>query len=345
MYTRKRHLFILGVIVLLLGFIVIGTALGSSTMSIREAISAVAGTGDPVHVQIVWKIRLPRVCAAVLAGMALAVSGAAMQSILRNPLGSPFTLGISHAAAFGAAFAIVVLGAGSQHSDTSDAVLLFNPYLVSISAFFWSLFSTGAILLLVRFRGATPEIMILTGIILGSLFTAATTVLQYCADDIQLASIVFWTFGDLGRAVWRDFIILAAVTLPATAYFVRNSWNYNVLNSGDETAQSLGINTNQVRIIGMLIASLTTAVVVSYFGIIAFVGLVVPHIVRILIGGDEWFLIPASALFGGWFLLTSDTVARTILAPVVLPVGILTSFLGAPLFLYLLIKGMQRRYW
>lgn len=344
-FQRHKYLLIWMLIIALAGMSIISITVGSSDIRINHVLSSFIGKGSALHQQILFNIRLPRILSGIVAGIALAISGAAMQTILRNPLGSPFTLGISNAAAFGAAFAVIVLGAGNGQSGTSNPVILNNPYVVTLSAFTWSLLSTGVIVILARFKEATPEVMILTGIILGSLFTAGTTALQYFADDIEISTVVFWTFGDIGRASWRDLIILASVVLITTILFIKERWNYNALDAGDEVAQSLGVKVNRIRITGMVAASLATAVAVSFFGIIAFVGLVVPHIIRRIIGGDERFLIPASALFGGFFLLLSDTVARTVFAPIVLPVGILTSFLGAPLFLYLLIKGIGKGYW
>jgi iron complex transport system permease protein len=344
-YQGKKYLFLLLISALLIAAAVAGITLGSAEINLQEIWQVLTAEASATQQQIILNIRLPRVLSAIVAGTALAVSGAAMQTILRNPLGSPFTLGISNAAAFGAAFAVIVLSAGSLQSGNNEPVMLNNPYTVTLSAFMWSLVSTLVIFLLARFKGATPEVMILTGIILGSLFTAGITALQYFADDIEISSVVFWTFGDIGRASWKDFFILTGVMIVAMVIFMRNRWNYNALDTGDEMAKSLGVHVERTRLTGMLTASLATAVTVSFFGIIAFVGLVVPHIVRRVIGGDERFLIPASALFGGMFLLVSDTVARTIIAPVVLPVGILTSFLGAPLFLYLLIRGIGKGYW
>ncbi|MBD3192799.1 MAG: iron chelate uptake ABC transporter family permease subunit [Candidatus Heimdallarchaeota archaeon] len=341
-FINKKVLFIVVSTILLLFFIVVGLTLGSADISLKEVFNTIFGQGTVITSQIIWKIRLPRVLSAVIAGIGLAIVGAAMQSILRNPLGSPFTLGLSNAAAFGAAFAVVILGAGSIHSSDSDAVLINNPYIVTLSAFFWCTIATLAILIVVKLKLASPETMVLMGVIIGSLFGACTTALEYFANEIQLASIVFWTFGDLGRSDWRSFSILFLIIIPGTFYFIKNSWNYAALNSGDETAESLGVDTNKIRIRGMLVASIITATVVAFFGIIAFIGLVVPHIVRRFVGNNERFLLPATALFGALFLLLSDTLARTIIAPVILPVGILTSFLGAPLFLYLLIKGKGR---
>ena len=343
-YLGKKTLFLASIILLLMLFTIIGMTLGSATkITISDVIRALTGSGEEWKIQVIRNIRLPRVLSAILAGMGLSISGASMQSVLRNPLGSPFTLGISSSAAFGAAFAVIILGAGTVHSSSSDAVIINNPYMVTISAFLWCLVCTTTILLLSKFKGPSPETMVLAGIALGSLFSAGLTAMEYIADDIQLASIIFWTFGDLGKSTWRDCGIMFAVIVPVSIYFIKNSWNYNALDSGDETARSLGVNVDRTRTIGMVLASLTTALVVSFFGIIGFVGLVVPHIVRRVIGGNEMFLIPTACVFGGAFLLASDTVARTIVSPLVLPVGILTSFLGAPLFIYLLIKG--RSYW
>lgn len=273
----------------------------------------------------------------------MSLAGAVMQSILRNPLGSPYTLGISNAAAFGAALALST-GAGQVASRTADAAILFdNPYSVTISAFIFSLIATTVIVFFSRLRGATPETMILMGVALNSLFGAGITALQYFADEMEIAAIVFWQFGDAGKTGWTELAIMAALTFPAIAYFVHNSWNYNTLKSGDETAKSLGVNVELLRIVGMLVCSLLTAVIVSFIGIIGFVGLVIPHIVRRFIGGNEMYLLPFSVLAGAFLLLAADTVARTLFSPMVLPVGILTSFMGAPLFIYLVVKG--REYW
>ncbi len=344
-FTKRKRLFIFASALLLLVFIFFGLLVGSSDISLWDMLTIFTGNSENVQLHILFNIRLPRVLSAVLAGTALSISGTVMQSILRNPLGSPFTLGISNAAAFGAAFAIIFLGAGTSQSNSSDAILISNPYIITLSAFFWSLFSTIIILLMARFKDASPETMILTGIIMGSLFIAGTTGLEYFAEDTQLSTIVFWTFGDLGRASWTEFYILLAIVTPALFFFLQQRWNIRSLNTGDETANSLGVNVEKTRMRVMLVASLTTAVTVSFFGIIAFVGLVVPHLVRKMIGSDERFLIPATALFGSVFLLASDLLARTIIAPMVLPVGILTSFIGAPLFIFLLFKSRGKSVW
>ncbi len=343
-YSQKRISFFLLSLILLVSLALFSLTLGPADVSIFEAVSTLIGANTSNKLNtIIWNIRMPRVLAAIIAGSGLAVVGAAMQTTLRNPLGSPYTLGISNAAAFGAAFAVIVLGAGTTQSAAADAVILNNPYIVTISAFAWALVATFVILLLVKYKNASPATMILTGVALGSLFTAGYTALQYFADDVQLASIVFWTFGDVARAKWIDLGLMLIAIVPATIYFLKKSWDYEVLDSGDESAKALGIDVEKLRLHGMLIACLVTALIISFVGIIGFVGLVVPHMIRRVIGGNERYLIPSSCVVGGLLLLASDTLARTIISPVVLPVGIITSFMGAPLFIYLVIKG--REYW
>ncbi len=343
-YVRRRIYFILIVLLLLILLSFLSLVTGSADITAGDIFRLLTGEGSAFTSQIILNIRMPRVIGAILAGMALAVSGAVIQSLLHNPLASPYTLGISGASAFGAAFAIVVLGAGSAYQGSNDMAVINNPYIVTLSAFMWSVIGVLVILALSKYKGATPEMIILSGIILSSLFSAGISAMQYFADDIQLASIVFWTFGDLGRASWDNTVILAIILVPVIIFFFWQIWTYKSLQSGDEHAQSLGVNVRRVRLTGMMMATLATAVAVSFYGVIAFVGLVVPHIVRRIIGNDEQFLIPASTIFGGAFLLLSDTLARTVISPVILPVGILTSFIGAPLFLFLLIKSMSKTY-
>jgi iron complex transport system permease protein len=202
--------------------------------------------------------------------------------------------------------------------------------------------TASVILVVARMKQGSPEVMVLTGVALGALYSAGTMLLQYFADDVQLAAMVFWTFGDLARASWGELSIIAVVATGALAYFVLQRWNYNALNAGDETAASLGVAVRQLRLIGMVIASLVTATIISFVGIIGFVGLICPHIARRLVGEDHRFLVPSSVLVGAILLVAADTLARIIMVPNVLPVAIVTAFLGAPTFIYLLIRGYRR---
>ncbi len=340
-YTRRKVLVIAAIALATVLLAIVAMALGSAKLSPLDVLKTLVGQGDQRSAQIIFHIRLPRVLAALIAGMGLSLAGCIMQNVLQNPLASDYTLGVSQGAAFGAAVAILALGAGSANAATAgkDALLVNNPYLVSASAFTGAIIATLAILFMARFRGITPEAMVLAGVAMGSFFTACTVITQFFATDVQVASIVFWTFGDLGRASWRDLAIITAVTLPSLAYFLHKRWDYNAMGSGDDIAGSLGVNVRGIRMAGMLLSSLVTAVAVSFLGIIAFVGLVAPHLMRRLIGDDYRYLLPASAAAGALLLLAADTLGRTVIAPVVLPVGAITSFMGAPLFIFLLVKG------
>jgi iron complex transport system permease protein len=293
---------------------------------------------DDIFHHIFWSIRLPRTFAAIIAGAGLGLAGVIMQNILRNPLASPFTLGVSQGAAFGAAFAIIVLGGGQLHQVGNEAITFYSPYLIVIFAFLGSLVTVFSILLLSVRRDITPESLILAGVALSSFFGAATMLLQYFASDMQIAATIFWTFGDLGKARWNDISLMVVALILSFTYFFWNSWCYNALQWGEETAEGLGVDVKRLRLLGMVISSFVASVAIAFLGIIGFIGLVSPHIMRIFVGNDYRFLIPYSAILGGLLLLLSDILARTIMAPVVLPVGILTSFSGAPFFLYLLIK-------
>lgn len=337
-YRNRNKRFIIGMMILLLVVGVIALVAGSHRIAWHELLDLLRGEGSALNRQIVLNIRLPRVLGAIITGVILSIAGAIMQVLLRNPLASPYTLGISNAAAFGASFGIVVLGAGSGIVGSSDLFMIHNPYVITIAAFLGSLLGLAIILIIVKAKQASVETIILSGVIINSLFGAGIAVMQYAANNVQLASIVFWNFGDLGRGDWYKLMFMSVTLVPALVYFYIKRWDYKVLSSGDDYALSLGVFPQRTRVIGLIVTSLCTAVAVSFFGVIAFVGLVVPHIVRKCIGNNEEFLITGSAVFGGMFLLLCDTVARTVISPVVLPVGILTSFLGVPLFLFLLIR-------
>lgn len=341
-YVQFKVSVILFLVVATMVVALIAIANGSSGLTIKEVIITLFGNGTKQSNVIVFDIRMPRIVTAVVAGTGLAVVGCVFQSVLKNPLASSSTLGISHGAAFGAAFAIIVLGAGMQ-SQTLDGITITNPYTISVCAFAGSVLSTLVILGLTRIRRVTPETMVLTGMALSALFTGGTTLLQYFADDVKVAAVVFWTYGNLGAATWREIIMMTIVVFAAMIYFVINRWNYNALQNGESTAKGLGVNVESLQIVSMLVCSLTVSFIVSFIGIINFIGLIAPHLMRRIIGSDYRFLLPASSLTGAILLLLSDTVARLVAAPVILPIGAITSFMGAPLFLYLIGKGVRRK--
>jgi iron complex transport system permease protein len=336
-YIGKKLLFIALCLVALAVVILVALSLGSAGLTISEVINQLFTQSG-----IVWSIRLPRVLVAVVAGAMLALAGSVMQCILKNPLSEPYTLGLSHAAAFGASFAIVVLGAGAMHSRASDAVMVTNQYAVTICAFCFCMISTFVILALTRLTKVSPESIILSGVVLGSIFSAGLTAVQYFASDVQVASIVYWTFGDLSRITWDNLTLIVVVSVPILIYFMFNRWNYNAIDAGVDTASSLGVNVDRHIVVGMVLSSVLAALIVSLMGIIGFVGLLAPHMVRRVLGTDNRFVMPAAAVVGALILLISDTIARTIISPLILPVGVITAFLGGPLFLYILIRRYRK---
>jgi iron complex transport system permease protein len=319
--------------------VIIATSIGSIKLPFAQVLSSLLRLDRSGQGRIIWDVRLVRVLAALLVGSSLSLSGTVMQSVLRNPLASPYTLGLSSAAAFGASVAIVLFGAGTS---TSSTIIVSDFFTVAASAFAFSLLSTAAILLLTVLTTISAQSMVLAGIAIGSIFSAGLTLMQYLANSVQLSAIVSWTFGDLGRANWRSLGIIASSLAPILLLTLFVRWDFNAMDSGEDTAKGLGVRTAALRIGGMLASSLLSAVVVSYFGTIAFIGLLGPHIARRLFGADHRFLLIASPLIGALVLLSADTLARTILTPMVLPVGILTSLLGGPLFISLLLAGRKR---
>lgn len=339
-FVKFKKLFLVFSFFLLIVVILIALNTGALPISFEDVIRYLfrferAGMG-----RVIWDVRLVRVLGAIVAGSGLAISGVVMQCILKNPLASPYTLGLSSAAAFGASFAILFLQVGT--SVSSSTMVINNPYIVTLSAFLFSMLATGVILFLTKITSISAESMVLAGIAMNAIFSSGLMLMQYLADSVQLANMVTWSFGDLGRANWTWNAFILIVLLPVATYFMYNRWNYNAMDSGEETARGLGINPDTIRIMGMVMSSLVCSMIVSFFGIIAFIGLLGPHISRMIIGGDHRYLIPASLIIGSIILLLSDTVAKTLIAPVVLPVGIVTSLLGGPLFIFLLIRRPRK---
>ena len=308
---------------------------GSSHMTIGECFAALVKKGTAAQVRIIWNIRVPRVLAAIIAGAGLSVSGLIMQTDLNNPMASPSTLGVSNAAVFGANLSIIAFAGGflSTGNNLNSYMVGANPYATSVMAFLFSTLSILLILGLCRLRAFQPGVVVLAGIAIGSVWTAATTILQFYATDVGLSAAVIWTFGDLGRATYRTDLIMAVVVLAGLLFFGVMSWRFNALLSGDAAAKSMGVAVDRLRFASMLLASVITAVCVSFLGIIGFVGIICPHVTKRLLGQDHRISIPASALSGSILLLLADTLSRSIGNGSALPVGAITSLLGAPFFL------------
>jgi iron complex transport system permease protein len=340
-HIMRKWIILLLLLLLTLIFMLIAINSGSIKLNPLEMIRTIFGSGNPREALVVWKIRMPRVVAALIAGSGLSISGCVMQNTLKNPLADPYTLGISQAAVFGANVAIIGFGAGSVISNIGGSIVISNPYLVTVLAFFCSMGAILVILFLAKIRGFTPQAIILAGVALGAIFMAGTSILQYFASDVEITSAFFWTFGDLGRTDWKEILIMAVPTIIAIGYFYYHRWDYNALDNGEELAKSLGVSTDYVRLSGLLIAALITSLSVSFLGMIGYIGLLGPQIMRRIIGSDYRFLIPASVLAGAIILLISDTIARTVISPIVLPCGAITSLFGGPMFLYLLMRNNQ----
>jgi len=334
-YLRKRVLVGAGLIAALFAVFFYSLSAGAYGLSLHQVMETLLGHGSRISRVVVVDIRLPRLIAAMLVGASLGVAGAVLQGYLRNPLATPFTMGVSNGAMFGASLAII-LGAG--YSMSSGQVFLSNPYAVVVFAFIGALSATLVILTLARLRGLSPEAIVLAGVAMSSLFVALTTLIQYFANELQLAAMVYWSFGNLGRATWGEDEVMLVVFLLVFAYFMMRRWDLNASTTGDEVAKSVGVNIERERLVGTLLAALVTSVTVSFVGVIGFIGLIAPHSMRLTCGGDYRFLIPLSALSGALLLLSADTVARLVVSPITLPVGVITSFLGAPTFIYLLVK-------
>ncbi len=328
---------------------VVSVCVGTASISLSEVVRAIVFPLAPEKlrvdyfaVNIVWNLRLPRVVMAVLAGACFGVAGCILQVVLRNPLASPYTVGVASSAAFGAALAII-LGAGIT-GWWGQVMIYKNPYFIVASAFAMSMVCSLAIMVLSFYKGASPGTTVLAGIAMTYIFSALTSLLQYFGTTEQVAAVVFWTFGNLGKAGWFDIVLtfFALLTLAPVTYFLSSS--YNAVLAGDEVAASLGVNVRALRIVSLAMASLLTATPISFVGTIGFIGLLAPHIARMTIGSDHRFLIPSSLLTGSILLLAADTIARIIVSPLILPVGIVTAFMGVPLFLYLLLTRREK-YW
>lgn len=324
----RYRLMLLGLCLFAIALVsVYAIAAGSYYIPFIDVLSTLIGKGDNTTQVVISNIRMPRVVAAIFCGWGLSLSGLTIQSLLKNPLGSPITLGISHGAAFGAAIAIVIFGAGMVS--------------VTASAFAGGMTATLVILVLAKFKRLSPLAIILTGTALHSLFLSGTYLIQYIANETDLARVVFWSFGDVSRSSWMEIWILAGGVIIISLFHGMFRWDLNALASGDDTAKGLGVRVEQIRLSGMFIATLVAAMATAFHGIIGFLGLIAPHMARRIVGEDHSVLVPFSGVLGALLLLLADTLGRVFIGSGSLPVGVITSFLGAPMFLFLLIREVK----
>ena len=341
--NKRNTLIILALLAAVIAAAIACLFVGSSNMTVSEAMDALFGMGNDAQSRIIWKIRIPRVLAAIVAGSGLAVSGLIMQTTLNNAMASPSTLGVSNAAVFGANLSIIAFAGGflSTGNNLQSFDVGANPYATSALAFLFATVSILLILGLCTVRSFSPNVVVLAGIAVGSVWTAATTVLQFYATDVGLSAAVVWSFGDLGRATYRTIAIMLAAVFVGMLFFRLMAWKYNALLSGEATAKTMGVNVEVLRFVSLLLASVITAACVSYLGIIGFVGVICPHIAKKLLGQDHRVTIPATFLMGSLLLLLADTLSRSLGSGSALPVGAITSLLGAPFFIAIIFSRKE----
>ena len=318
-HTGATRLAVLGT--LLIAGILAAMTIGTIKVSPADLLRALTGRADEgVASAVLWNLRIPRILIASLVGAALAASGAVFQASFRNPLVEPYILGVSSGAAFGAA---------------AGLVLPQFPLSVQLAAFLGALAAVGLVHLLARSRGDAPIVtLILSGVIVGSMFAAGVSLLKYLANDAALREIVFWLMGGCYFASWRDVAVVGPVVVVATGVMMAGGWRLNVLSMGDHEAETLGVDPRRNRRVLLAAATLATAVSVASVGVVPWIGLMTPHAVRLLLGPDNRFVVPGSALLGAVFLLACDTAARSLTSSEI-PVGIVTALAGGPFLAYL----------
>ena len=330
-YLFRKILFV--VICIIIAFTVSGFALtqGPYDIGFWETYEIIWNhiTGNITNVTkdyVIWNGRLPRVIAGLVGGAGLAVAGATMQSVLKNPLADPYTTGISSGALFGATISI-----------TLGFTLVAGNYGTIVNAFIFSLVPTIVIIAVSKVKNSSPTTMIMAGIAVMYIFNAFTTLMKLWSAPSALSDIYRWQVGTLVNIAWADLPLMTVITIAGVIFIQFASRKLNVLAMGDDNAKALGVNAENLRILCLIIVALITASIVSFTGLIGFVGLVVPHIVRLFIGSDNRYLIPASTMFGAAFLVLADLIGRTMFS-FTLEVGVVTAFIGGPMFLYLILR-------
>lgn len=337
-YSSFKRRFILFTLLMSILALVVSIGVGKYGIGVAEGFSIIwdcvtGGYDGDIKQIIVYDQRLPRGLIAVIVGAALAVAGSVMQSMLQNPLADPYTTGVSSGASFGASIFVVL---GISILPVSDTVGLVS------NAFVMSLVPVAIILFLSAFKRITATTMILVGIGVMYLFSACTQILKIQATPQQMERLYLWQLGSLSEVGLTEVAIVLGVCVVCSLILYSFRIDLNMLSVGDKPAVSMGTNPWRTRVVCLLVVSFMTSVVVSFTGVIGFVGLVAPQMVRLFLGSDNRFLIPASAAFGGFFLIACDCLGRVVGSTGV-PVGVITAIIGSPLFLYLLVKRSKRK--
>ncbi|MEJ2206447.1 MAG: iron ABC transporter permease [Gemmatimonadota bacterium] len=320
----------LALVVLLACSMVASVRFGSVDLGTADVLSALTGVAPPWVRTIVVDLRLPRALLGALVGGGLAVAGATFQALLRNPLAEPYILGISGGASVGAVLMLAtgIAGAGSW----TLPLAAFLGALLAIVLVFGVATASG--------RGMDVRVLLLAGVVVAAFFSACIALILSVSEARTVQSAVLWIMGSLANAGWSNVIVAAVYTLPATVLLIGLARPLNLLAIGEETAQYLGTDVERVKRLALGVAALITAAGVAVAGVIGFVGLVVPHAIRLLVGSDHRALLPLSFLAGAAFLALADLVAKLVLAPTEIPIGVITAFVGVPLFLVLLRRSL-----
>lgn len=331
--VKKRVLYILGLLIGIFILIIMNVSIGSSNISIKEILAVLfTGEGSGHNVMIIKNIRLPMALMAAVVGSSLAIGGCEIQTILRNPIASPFTLGISAAASFGAAMGLILNASIFKVSEN---------IVVPLNAFFFSLLVAIAIYTFSSQKKIGKTAIILFGVALNFLFNSLTMILQYIADEDQLQSLIFWNFGSLLKTTWDKFFIVLIVLMICFIILYKNSWKLTAMTLDDTKATSLGVNVQSIRRMVILITSVLSAVAVSFVGTIGFIGLISPHIARQLVGEDQRFFMPLSALVGAFVMSLAFVISKLVIRGVILPIGLVTSVIGIPFFMIIIFSKMR----
>ncbi|QMV85874.1 iron ABC transporter permease [Corynebacterium hindlerae] len=335
--ARRKFLIITGLVIALCVIALTDFLLGAGSMPASEVLYTLTHPQNSraIDRQIVFDIRLPMTLTAIVVGGALAAAGSQMQTILGNPLAEPYTLGVSAAAGFGAALATVT---GVTATGIGAALGMAG------TAWVFAMIACAIILTFSRFKGAGAEAMILVGIAIVFFFDALLALMQYLASESQLEQVIFWTMGSLTRATWNQIALLAVVITVGLLFFYRNAWALTAFRMGDDRARALGVKVDTMRATTLVVVSLMAATAVSMAGTVGFIGLVGPHIARMLVGEDQRYFLTAATLAGSLLLLAASAVSKIIQPGVILPVGIITAIVGVPVFVTI-IAAQRRKKW
>lgn len=335
--NKVRYGVTLGLLALsLVFFIVLFSTIGSADIKITDTFRIIASKISFLNmeapdisksqVSIIWNLRLPRVLLGVIVGASLSIAGAAFQGMFKNPMADPYVIGISSGAALGASIAIIL--------KINFEILGFST--ISLFAFIGALIAVTLVYNIAKVKNQVPvTTLLLSGVAIGQFFTAIMSFLMVFFNN-DMNKIIYWTLGSLSGKGWDPVLTISIPVILGMLLLSLYARDLNIMLTGEESAKSLGVNVERTKIYIILIGTFITSIAVSVSGIIGFVGLIIPHIVRLIIGPDHRILLPASALMGGIFMIFADTIARTIISPIEIPVGIITAIFGGPFFIYLL---------